>query len=454
MAIDKDKRIRELEETVAMLLEEIAELKRRLGVNSENSSKPPSSDPPHAEGKQRKAKRKKHGAKSGHPKQNKALLPEERVNDLSNELPEACPACGGTHFSDSGVPPLRDQFIDLPMIVPEVREIRRPVLACIACGQNTYAPLPEGTPKHTFGPGVVAMVCILTGMLNVSKRKALSMMTDVFNVPMSLGALSDCEKRLTKALEKPYEEATAAIQSGEFGHADETGWPLGNLHKGWLWVLSNGEAASFMVHESRGQNAAQSILGDFSGTLISDRWGGYNMYEGERQVCWAHLRRDFKAVSESRGWLGKTGKKLYDLSGQILGNYSRVRDGTLTLATFQRRVCKWRPQIENWLRQGASHAGQLSGKCRKILKCRKWLWTFVDHNSVEPTNNLAERDVRQGVLWRKGSFGVQSERGARYVERILTIGATCRRQGKSVIQFLNAACESFHNNSPMPCLIG
>ena len=344
------------------------------------------------------------------------MLPQEQVTDLVELLPEVCPACGKTLFKDCGELPLRDQFIDLPPIKPEVTEIRRPVLACVACGQRAYAALPENTPKHTFGPGVVAMVGVLTGLLNISKRKAQLMMRDVFNVPMSLGAISACESRLSKTLEKPYQEVLVAARSGRFGHADETGWPLGNLLKGWLWLLSNDKAAAFMVHEKRGQVAAQKLLGDFSGTLVSDRWGGYNMYEGQRQICWAHLRRDFKAVSEAGGWPGKTGPKLYDLSGKILGNYKRVRDVKLELATFHRRIPKWRRQLESWLRQGARYGGALSAKCREIFNCRDKLWTFVYHDEVEPTNNRAERDVRQGVLWRKGSFGVQSQRGARYVE--------------------------------------
>lgn len=454
---DKDKRIAELEATVARLLERIAELERRLGLNSENSSKPPSSDPPGAknqEAQTKKGRGKKRGAKKGHAKQTKALLPEEDVTRLVEVPPEVCPACGGTHFEGAAEPPLRDQFIDLPPIQPDVTEIRRPVMTCTACGQAAYAPLPDDTPKHTFGPGVVAMVGVLTGVLNVSKRKAHLMMTEVFNIPMSLGAISDCERRLSNALEKPYDEALVAARAGTFGHADETGWPLGNLLGGWLWLLSNDAAAAFLVHESRGQQAAAELLGDFSGTLVTDRWGGYAMYEGTRQVCWAHVRRDFKAVSEAGGWLGKTGKKLYDLAGTILGSYKRVRNGTLKIETFRQRIDAWRPRLEGWLRRGASHAGEWSAKCREIWKCRDRLWTFVDQDGVEPTNNQAERDVRQGVLWRKGSFGVQSGRGARYVERVLSVGATCRRQGKSVIQFFRSACTALHNQLPAPSLIG
>lgn len=455
MTIDRDQRIQELEETVALLLEEITRLKRQLGMDSSNSSKPPSSDSPASKAKPgERPKGKGRGARKGHAKQNKELVPEERLDDLLVLPPDICPYCGGGHFEECGEEPLRDQFIDLPPIKAEVREIRRPVLSCTACGTAAYAPLPEGTPKHTFGPGVVAMVGVLTGLLHISKRNACLMLNEVFNTPISLGAISCCEKRLSAALALPHEEALAVVQSGSSGHADETGWPLGNREKGWLWVLSNDRAAAFMVHESRGQKAAHEILGHFSGTLVSDRWGGYNRYEGKRQLCWAHIRRDFKAVSEASSWLGKIGNKLHALSGKILGEYKRVRDGSLQLATFQHRITKWRKQLEAWLKRGGNHTGELAAKCREIWKCREWLWTFVEHEDVEPTNNQAERDVRKGVLWRKGSFGVQSDSGARYVERILTVCATCQRQGKSVIRFLQTACECIHGKTPIPSLFG
>jgi len=263
MIIDKDKRIQELEATVARLLVENADLKRRLGVNSENSSLPPSFDLPGAKdksAKQNKGKKAKRGARKGHPKQNKELVPEEDVTELVELRPEVCPHCGETHFQDSAEPPLRDQFIDLPPVKPVVREIKRPVMVCTACGELSYASLPEGTPKHTFESGVVAMVGILTGLLNISKRKAHLMMTEVFHVPISLGSITECEKRLSNSLEKPYNEVLEVARAGEFGHADETGWPLGNLLRGWLWLLSNDEAAAFMVHcKWRSKSAAGGV---------------------------------------------------------------------------------------------------------------------------------------------------------------------------------------------------
>jgi len=141
--------------------------------------------------------------------------------------------------------------------------------------------------------------------------------------------------------------------------------------------------------------------------LITDRWGGYNKYEGVCQICWAHLLRDFTAISEAGGFLGKTGGKLHELAQEILRLRARVRDGTLLWSNFQRKTKDLIARFEQLLRQGAKHGGALGGKCRDILKHWDYLWTFADDEKVDPTNNYAERHIRPGVLWRKGSFGTQ-----------------------------------------------
>jgi transposase len=313
--------------------------------------------------------------------------------------------------------------------------------------------LPDEVKRKHFGPGVLSIVGILTGDLNTSKRKALAMMNEVFSVPMSLGGLSNCEAQLTDVLEQPYNKVAEHVREQDIGHADETGWPRGNRQKGWLWVLCCGTAAFFMIHANRSRQAARKLIGGFAGKLVSDRYNSYKFYTLIRQICWAHLKRDFKAISEARGVIGKIGLKLYSLAGKILKLRKRVRDGTLQWKTFQRRMPELQKRVESLLRSGAHFDGKLGGKCRDILEHEKYLWTFVQDQRVEPTNNAAERVVRQAVLWRKGSFGTQSERGARYVERILTVCATCRLQGQSTIEYLREACRCHLNGISVPSLI-
>jgi len=450
--MDKDAYIKQLEEENARLKKRIEELEQLLGMNSKNSSKPPSSDTPGASAVLPKHRRKKRGAKKGHQPYLRELLPPEKVTQRIELDPEVCP-CGGTDFEKTSEEPLRHQIVDIPPIEPEVIEYIQHIYRCKDCGELLYQPLPDEIKRKHFGPGILALVAVLTGMLNTSKRKALAMINEVFSVPMSLGGLSNCEAQLADALEHPYNETIEHIRKQDVAHADETGWRRGNKQRGWLWALCYTGAAAFMVHAKRGQQAARKLLGKFSGVLVSDRWGGYNFFTGIRQICWAHLKRDFKAISEAKGMLGKTGQELYGLAKKILKLRKRVRDGTLQWRTFQNRMAPLMVRVEDLLEEGASGKCKLSGKCRNILKHRKHLWTFVKDQSVEPTNNTAERIVRQGVLWRKSSFGTQSERGARYVERILTVCATCRLQGRSVIEYLRDACRCHLDGIAAPSLI-
>jgi transposase len=457
--MDKDEYIKQLENKVVELekrietLEKYVErLERLLGMNSKNSSKPPSSDPPAMPAELPRHRRKKRGARNGHQPHLRALLPQEFVKKHIHLKPDVC-TCGSTNLRDTDQEPLRHQIVDIPPIKPEVVEYVQHIFRCQDCGAFIYSPLPDDIKRKHFGPGVLAVVAVLTGMLNTSKRKALAMLNEVFNVPMSLGGLSNCEAQLAEAFEQPYQKVAEHIQTQQTAHADETGWPRGSRLKGWLWTLCWAGAAVFMIQAGRGQAAAQKLLGAFGGILHCDRWSGYNRFAGLRQLCWAHLKRDFKALSEAKGSIGRIGSKLFVLSKQILHMHKRVRDGTLLWRTFHSRMEPLIKQVETLLEKGADSGKPLAGQCRRIFNQRQYLWTFVYDARVEPTNNLAERTIRQAVLWRKGSFGTQSERGARYVERILTVCATCRLQGRSVIEYVRDACHCYLNGISVPSLV-
>lgn len=451
-SMDKDEYIKQLENKIVQLEKRIEELERLLGMNSKNSSKPPSSDPPGIPAALPKRRRKKRGAQNGHPPHLRSLLPQEFVKKHIHLKPEVC-TCGSTNLKDTDQQPLCHQIVDIPPIKPEAVEYVQHISQCEDCGAFAYLPLPDEVKRKYFGPGVLAVVAVLTGMLNTSKRKALAVMNEVFSVPMSLGGLSNCEAQLAQALESPYQEAREHVQSQQTAHADETGWPRGNRLKGWLWMMCCTRAAVFMIQAGRGQTAAQKLLGAFAGVLHCDRWSGYNCFAGLRQLCWAHLKRDFKALSEAKGNMGQIGNALFALTKQILSMRKRVRDGTLLWQTFQRRMEPLMKRVETLLEKGADSGESLAGQCRRIFNQRQYLWTFVYDTRVEPTNNLAERTVRQAVLWRKGSFGTQSERGARYVERILTVCATCRLQGQSFIEYVRDACHCHVHGVAVPSLI-
>lgn len=445
-------RIETLEKHLEQMQKHIENLERRLGMNSQNSSKPPSSDPPGTLVALPRRRRRKRGARQGHPPHLRALLPPEAVTRRIEISPTVCP-CGGTHLEKTAQDPLRHQIVDILPIQPDVTEYLQPCYRCRDCGSWVYQPLPQDIQRRHFGPGLLALVGILTGSLNTSKRKALALINEVFGVPMSLGGLSTCEEQIAQALAKPHQELLDYLQRQPAAHADETGWPRGNRQKGWLWTLCCSTAAVFLIQAGRGQQAAQKLLGVFDGILHCDRWSGYNCFGGLRQLCWAHLKRDFQALSEVKGTMGRIGSELFALAKQILHSSRRVRDGTLRWPTFQHRMEPLMQQVETLLARGADSGKPLAGQCRRIFNQRHYLWVFVYDARVEPTNNLAERMVRQAVLWRKGSFGTQSERGARYAERILSACATCRLQGRSVIEYLRHACRCHLEGIPTPSLI-
>jgi transposase len=447
-----ENKVVELEKRIETLGKYIEKLERLLGMNSKNSSKPPSSDPPGTPAESPRHRRKKRGARKGHQPHLRSLLSQEFVKKHIHLKPDVC-TCGSTNLKDTDQQPLRHQIVDIPPIKPEAIEYIQHISQCGDCGAFIYRPLPDEIKRKHFGPGVLAVVAVLTGMLNTSKRKALAMINEVFSVPMSLGGLSNCEAQLAEALEQPYQEATEHVQTQQTAHADETGWSRGNGLKGWLWTLCCTSAAVFMIQAGRGQTAAKKLLGAFTGVLHCDRWSGYNFFAGLRQLCWAHLKRDFKALSEAKGIMGRIGSELFALAKQILHMRKRVRDGTLSWQTFQRRMEPLIKRAETLLEKGADSGEPLAGQCRRIFNQRQYLWTFVYDARVKPTNNLAERTIRQAVLWRKGSFGTQSERGARYVERVLTVCATCRLQGRSVIEYLHDACHCHLSGVPVQSLI-
>jgi len=433
----------------------IEELERLIKQNSTNSSKPPSSDfgrnSKTNKPAQKKTRRRKQGAQKGHKPNLKQLVSEEHVTKFEHWVPEQC-TCGCCDLEDCEEPALRFQSFDLPPIIPIVKEYVQHFKRCRGCGEIVYKPLAESIRRNVFGPGVLAVVAVMTGMLNTSKRKALEVINEVFHVPMSLGGLSNCEAKISEAMAAPYDDLKDFVQSQDKAHADESGWPLGNRLKGWLWAMACATAAFFMIHTNRTQKAASELLGRFSGILHSDRWSGYNIYNQLRQICWAHLKRDFQAISEAKGKLGRIGSELLELEAIIFRDYHRARDETIQWKTFQSRMVSIQSEVERLLQEGGKYKGPLAGKSREIWKHRENLWTFVSHPDVSPTNNAAEQIVRQAVLWRKMSFGTQSKRGARYVERMLSVCATCRLQGRSIIDYIRKACQAHLNNRPVPTL--
>jgi transposase len=438
---------------VQVLEAQVEELKRRLDLDSHNSSKPPSSDGPGAEPRKSKGGgKRKPGGQPGHKGHHRELLPVEQVDQITGLKPHACQHCGGK-LDGQDPQPERHQVWEIPPIEPYVEEFQLHGLWCPDCGAFTRASLPEGVPAGAFGPRLQATIALLSGVYRLSKRSVESVLADFFHIPISLGSISACEAAVSAALAQPVQEAWEAAQSADVLHADETGWREANS-KAWLWVAVTSVATVFMIHAKRGQVAARELLGVFGGVLVSDRWGGYSFYEGPRQWCWAHLRRDFTAFSEYPGRAGEIGAALLEHCNQMFHWWHRVRDGTLKRNTFRQYMWRLRAEVEGLLREGTQCGHEkMERSCKRILKGAKHLWTFVGMAGVEPTNNTAERAVRPAVQWRKGSFGTHSVEGSRFVERIMTAAATCKQHDRNVTEYITQACVARLHGRPAPSLL-
>jgi len=251
------------------------------------------------------------------------------------------------------------------------------------------------------------------------------------------------------------EEARTYVQEQASAHLDETGWREGKK-RAWLWVAATMWVTVFVVRLSRGGQVARDLLGEtFRGILVTDRWSAYNWYPVRwRQLCWAHLLRDIEAMIERGGGAQEVGEALKSQAWQMVHWWHRVRDGTLSRSSFRSYMSPVRREVERLLEAGITcGVPKTEGMCREILKLRQALWTFVHLAGVEPTNNTAERAIRPGVLWRKGSFGSHSAQGSRFVESMMTVVATLTQQHRNVLEYLTAACEAALRDEPAPSLL-
>lgn len=447
-------RVETLTSMVHALQEQVRTLQEQLNQTSRNSSRPPSSDPPQAQRPRRPQGQRRRGGQPGHSGHTRTLLPVEDVNEVVVLKPAACPQCH-TPLSGDDPKPWRHQVIEIPPITPVVTEYQWHQLVCAACGEVTRASWPTDVPSGTYGPRVQATVALYTGAYRLSKRTAQQMMDDVFGVPVSVGTISQLEQATTEAVAAPVEEARTAVQVQKVAHLDETRWRQGGK-PAWLWVAVTSVVTVFVVRLSRGADVARALLGEaFSGILVTDRYSAYNWYPVRwRQVCWAHLLRDFEAMRGRGGRSKELGDALLAQAHQMFPWWHRVRDGTLTRSSFRSAMTPLRREVERLLEAG-SRCGvpKTAGMCQDILKRREALWTFVQVEGVEPTNNTAERSIRPGVLWRKGSFGTQSAEGSRFVESMMTVVATLKHQQRNVLEYLTAACEAALRGEAAPSLL-
>jgi len=443
------------EQRLAQLESRVKDLENRLKLNSTNSSKPPSSDPI---GLKRKPpsppSKKKRGGQPGHPKAHRALVPPEKVRDTINCIPISCRRCGH-ELSGEDPEPLIHQVAELPRFEPIVDEYRLHRLVCPDCGEKTCGVLPEGVPIGRFGPYLQAMLAMLAGAYRLSKRQIQQVSADMLGLKISTGMISKLERQSAAALEAPYNELATSVHQADAVNIDETSWRE-DRRKRWLWVTVTRLATVFTIARNRSGEIAVALLGSRDGQVVSsDRFSAYEWIMASwRQVCWSHLRRDFQAMIDRVDEGEPVGRRLLSLSNRLFHNWHRVRDGTLDWGGFQGRMTRLRPEVKQALEEGSRcSCAKTAATCFEILKVEEGLWAFTRVRGIDPTNNAAERALRHAVIWRRISGGTDSVKGSRFVERMLTVVATCRQQGGNVLDYLTSCFEASRCGQDIPSLL-
>jgi transposase len=432
----------------------IAELEAKLNKSPQNSSLPPSSQHPHAKPPANKPKsRKKRGGQPGHAKNERPLLPTDKCDDVQTLKPSECRRCG-RRLAGKDSDPWRHQVWELPEIRPIVTEYQRHRLTCCGCGTITCAELPPGVPTGQAGPRLIALTALLMGSFRQSKRRVALFLEQVLGQPCSPGWVVKLQRQATDALQPNWQELAEQLPTQANLGIDETPSKEGPV-KSWLWTCVAKTFTVFALRPTRAATVLGELLGDrFAGVTNCDRAKMYWSL-GQLQWCWAHLKRDFQALVDSEDrQVQRLGHDLSRPTRELFRHWSRYRDGTLTWRGFQRRMQPIRAEIEALLLRGVfSGNPRLVGMCGELYDHRDWLWTFVEIEGIEPTNNASERALRHAVIWRKLSFGTQSAAGSRFVETILTVVETCRQQSRQVFAHVAAAVAAHLSGQPTPSLL-
>jgi transposase len=460
----------ELEALVAELMaqnqalrERVEELERQLGRNSRNSSSPPSSDPPLTRAERRRLAREKAkqlskrnpGGQPGHEGKHRQMAPPERVDRRTEHLPEAC-ECG--HRFSGGEERVDDPVVhqqwELPPIRPLVFQYDLVRLRCPCCGKPRLGEFPAGVSWSAFAPRLQAHIGVLAGVYRLSRRQVREVVSEIFAIPISTGAVDAAIMRMSAILKDPWEQLRASIQAAQQVHADETGWRLRGGYE-CLWVATTALAACYRIDPTRSQRAAKDLLGEqFGGFVICDRYVGYHWLDVlQQQLCWAHAIRQLVGLSECDGAPGKLGKKLLAAAQLVIATHRRYLAEDHDLNWLRAQLAPLRAQIQTLLQKGARGRDQKTANfCCGLLAEYDALWTFCDVQDLQipVTNNAAERALRHAVILRRVQGGTQSQQGSRWIERILSIRETTRLQDRSVLDYLISAANAWHAGLPVP----
>jgi transposase len=440
----------------AQLRARVQELEARQGQNSTNSSRPPSSDPPASLPRPATPPTgRRRGGQPGHPPHQRALLPPDQVDAVVEHWPAHCRRCQAPLVPTAVGEPVRHQVTELPPVRAVVTEHQLQHVQCVACGTTTCAGLPADVPAGAFGPRLQATVAVLAGRYRLSRREVVGVCTDVLGAPLAVGSVDRLCQATAAALAAPVADLEQAVRQAPAAHADETSWREAGQRR-WLWVVVTALATVFTLAPSRGSGVIKGLLGEaFAGYLISDRWSAYTWLDAtQRQVCWAHLKRDFQKLVDYGGPGRAVGRDALRLLAGLFGAWADLRADPTQRPRFVRRARQYQWRLRRVLETGQRcGCDKTANFCTALLKLWPALWTFVTVPGIEPTNNAAEQAIRPAVLWRKGSFGTQCAAGNCFVERLLSVAATCKQHDRSLLAYLTAVCTASQAGLPIPSLL-
>lgn len=454
----------ELQATVNHLKTKIEELEHRLNQTSKNSSKPPSSDRPLSrkarkilERERKKRSSRSAGGQPGHEGKTRQMAPAEDVNQHFEYLPESCNRCGEsfTGSEEQVGSPLIHQKWELPEVEPLISEHRQLRLCCPNCGEAQLAKLPEGMTTSAFGPRLEAHIAVLAGVYRLSRRQSAQIVEEVFGIPISIGAVDSVLMRTSDLLADPYLKLQEAIRQAEVVHVDETSWLLKG-HNQWLWTATTSLYACFLIDPSRGQKVAKELLGqDFGRVAVTDRYRGYLWLDAlHRQLCWAHLIRQFVSLSERDGAPGRLGRKLVKEADKVFVLHRKHLEGEKSLKRLKQELQPVKEGIHELLDQGSRSRHKKTRRfCIDLLGDWDSLWLFTQNSDIPITNNAAERALRHSVIMRKLQFGTWSHKGSRWIERICSVRETCRLQDRSALNYLTEVADAAYSGKPPPSLV-
>ena len=452
-----DEQIGRLEKRVAAQDERIAQLERRLGRSSRNSSQPPSSDPPGKAPKRSKDRSgRKQGAQPGHEGKGRPLLPAWAVDEVVEHWPADC-GCGHVFVESERVSagqPARHQVEELPVMAVTVTEHQCQRVRCPGCASTVTGVLPSEVASSAFGPRLQAAIVTLSVRNRISRRDVVELCEQLFSSRISTGTIDKILTTASDALGEPYAVLLDQVRAAGALNMDETGWRLKGAQCA-LWGAFTDRHAVFAIAANRHEDHARELLADTNAIVTSDRWWAYtHLPVRRRQVCWSHLQRDFAMHADGLAAekdLGEAGLRICDELFWAWEIYQHTNDRV----ELKRRIRLLRRELKPILtRHAGKGARYRHGRrfARNLLKIWPALWTFDSSDGVAPTNNHAERGLRGAVIYRKLSLGSQSHGGQRRIERLLSAHTTCRLQHRSLHAYLIDLLGAHARGDPVPLL--